>query len=41
MHEDEFNDIASPMVLAISLRCVIFWPFFSLCFTDGPKDCRR
>ena len=24
------------MVLAISLSCVIFWPFFSICFTDGP-----
>ena len=29
------KDIASPMVLAISLGCVIFLPFFSICFTDG------
>ena len=28
------KDIASPMVLAISLGCVIFFPFFSICFTD-------
>ena len=34
--EDELKDIASPMVLAISLGCVNFWPFFSICFTDRP-----
>ena len=29
------KDIALPMVFALSLGCVLFLPFFSICNTDG------